>query len=115
LGLYASPNEAEGLADFAVLGAWRGSRLQHAMPSRAAPTTEPVALVLRSTLLSENSWSRHNCNIELRGKLDKLITAILLHLDGSLVLKSFSDCEEVCLEPLMQTLMSFSAFQMYRQ
>ena len=74
-----------------------GSRLQHTIPSRAAPTIEPVALVLRSALLSDSSWSRHNCNIELRGKPDKFVTAMLLHLDSSLVLKSFSDWEEVCL------------------
>ena len=44
-------------------------------------------------LLGDSSWSRRNGGIELPDKPDILVIAILLHLDGSLVLESFSDVE----------------------
>jgi hypothetical protein len=48
-------------------------------------------------LLGDSSWSRRNGSIELPDKPDTLVMAILLHLDGSLVLASFSDFETACL------------------
>jgi hypothetical protein len=47
--------------------------------------------------LGDNSWSRRNGSIELPDKPDTLVMAILLHLDGSLGLESFSDFETACL------------------
>jgi hypothetical protein len=50
-----------------------------------------------SGLLGDSSWSRYNCSIARPDKPDKVVTAMLLHLDGPLVLEPFSDFEEACI------------------
>jgi hypothetical protein len=47
--------------------------------------------------LGDSSWSRRNGSLGLPDKPDTLVMAILLHIDGSLVLASFSDVETACL------------------